>query len=85
MEPATKGILSYLVLTFGMAWGAWEIPIRCGLSVRNPIFQLALLPGAFAPAVAAMIVRKWITGEGFADAGLRPNLKKWRYYISAYK
>ena len=40
-----------------------------------------LFRSGFAPAIAAFIVRKWITHEGFADAGLRPNLRKWRYYL----
>ena len=36
------------------------------------------------PAIAAIIVRKWVTNEGFADAGLRPNIKSsWWYYICA--
>ena len=71
METKTKGIVSYLILAFGMAWGAWEIPIQLGLTPGSPLFQLLILPGAFAPAVSAVIVRKWITGEGFADAGLK--------------
>jgi membrane protease YdiL (CAAX protease family) len=84
MSTRNKGILSYLALAFGMAWGLWEIPIRCGLSPRHPLFQLALLPGAFAPAIAAIIVRRWVTGEGFTDAGLRLNLRKWPYYLVAW-
>jgi membrane protease YdiL (CAAX protease family) len=43
-----------------------------------------MLPGAFAPAVAALVVRKWITREGFADAGLGLNLRKWPYYVVAW-
>jgi uncharacterized protein len=45
------------------------------------MFQFASLPSAFAPAFAAFVVRKWVTREGFADAGLRLNLSKWRYYL----
>jgi uncharacterized protein len=26
------------------------------------------------------VVRRWVTGEGFRDAGLRPNLHRWRPY-----
>ena len=59
-----------------MAWASWEIPI--GHAVNSFSFRLR---GAFAPAIAAFIVRKWITHEGFSDAGLRPNLRKWPYYI----
>jgi membrane protease YdiL (CAAX protease family) len=84
MDSKTKGVVSYLLITFGMAWILWEIPLRLGVSTRSPLFQLAVLPGAFAPAVAAVIVRKWITHEGFADAGLHLNLQKWPYYLLAW-
>ncbi|MDR3749174.1 MAG: CPBP family intramembrane metalloprotease [Acidobacteriota bacterium] len=39
---------------------------------------------AFAPAIACFIVRKWVTREGFADAGLRLHLRKWPYYLVAW-
>lgn len=81
MNTHTKGILAYLLIAFGMAWTLWEIPIRKGISASSPLFQFVLLPGAFAPAVACIVVRKWITHEGFADAGLRLNAKQWRYYL----
>jgi len=42
------------------------------------------LPGAFAPAIAAIIVRKWITREGFADAGLGLRLRGWPYYLAGW-
>jgi membrane protease YdiL (CAAX protease family) len=84
MGNTTKGVSSFLLLAFGIAWISWEIPIRLGLSPQNPLFQLAALPGGFAPAIAAVVVRRWITHEGFADAGLRPNLRKWRYYLVAW-
>jgi len=84
MNDKTRGILIYLLIAFGMAWVLWEIPWRLGLSPRNPFFQLAALPGAFAPAVATVVVRKWVTREGFEDAGLRLNLRKWRYYLVAW-
>ena len=58
---------------------------RVGLSIIGPVFQYIALPGAFSPAIAAVIVRKWITREGFADAGLKPNLPRaWRYYLIAW-
>jgi len=80
-DGRTKGIASFLLLAFGMAWILWEIPLRLGVSPHNPLFQLVVLPGGFAPAIAAIIVRRWITKEGFADAGLRLNLNKWPYYV----
>lgn len=84
MDSKTKGVINYLLIAFGMAWILWEIPLRLGVSTQSPLFQLAMLPGAFAPAVAAVIVRKWITHEGFADAGLHFNLRKWPYYLLAW-
>jgi uncharacterized protein len=39
---------------------------------------------AFAPAIACFVVRKWVTREGFADAGLRLRLPKWPYYLVAW-
>ena len=77
MDNRRKGVLVYLLLAFGLAWVAWEIPHRLGISPWDPRFQLFALPGAFAPAVAAIIVRRWVTGEGFAAAGLRV-IDPWR-------
>ena len=79
-----KGIVAYLLIAFGMAWVIWEIVIRLGITVKSPLFQFAALPAAFAAATAAFVVRKWITREGFADAGLRLNLRKWPYYMVAW-
>ncbi|MGC9523001.1 MAG: CPBP family intramembrane glutamic endopeptidase [Anaerolineae bacterium] len=84
MDARVKGVISYLLISFGVAWTIWEVAIRLGLSPRAPLFQLAALPGAFAPAVAAFVVRKWITREGFTDAGMRPNLRRWRAYLVAW-
>lgn len=81
----TRGVVAYLLLAFGLAWGLWAIALRAvPASPRDPLFQLLLLPGGFAPALAAAIVRRWITREGFADAGLRPHLRRgWRLYLFA--
>jgi len=81
MNTRTKGIVVYLLIAFGLAWIPWELVIRHGISVHSAMFQFASLPSAFAPAFAAFVVRKWVTREGFADAGLRLNLSKWRYYL----
>ena len=85
MNSKTKGIVVYLLITFLLAWAFWEIPICLGYSLKSPLFQFFALPGTFSPAIAAFIVRKWVTHEGFADAGLKPNLQtKWRYYVVAW-
>ena len=82
-----KGIGAYLLITFLGAWGLWLIGWVVAwrvfrISPSNLSFQFVLLPGALMPAIAAIIVRKWVTREGFSDAGLRLNFKQnWRYYI----
>jgi membrane protease YdiL (CAAX protease family) len=83
MDTRTKGIFWYLLIAFVPAWLMWEGAILLGLNPSNPItFQFVALPGAFCPAVASIVVRKWITREGFADAGLRLNLRRgWRFYL----
>jgi uncharacterized protein len=79
-----KGITWFLALCFGLAWGWWEVVLSTGVSVFDWRFQLYVLPGAFAPAIAAIVVRKWITREGFADAGLRVHARQWRVYLFAW-
>jgi membrane protease YdiL (CAAX protease family) len=80
----TKGIFYYLLIAFGLAWVCWEIPLRLGLSLTSPFAQLAILPGAFAPAIASLVVRKWVTHEGFGDAGLKLHLREnRRWYLIA--
>ncbi len=51
-----------------------------GWSLVNPLVQL---PVAFVPAIAAVVVRRWVTREGFADAGLRPR-GRWPAWIAAW-
>src|SRR5271155_33490 len=76
------GVTSFLVLAFGIAWGSWALLLpKTG---GGGTYQLAIIPGAFAPAIATFIVRKWITREGFADAGLGLHLRSWPYYLIAW-
>lgn len=85
MTAHKKGVIWFLILSFGIAWLLWEIPLRLGLALGDPLFQVFLLPGSFAPAISAVIVRKWITGEGFGDAGFRLHFKKrWKIYLTAW-
>jgi membrane protease YdiL (CAAX protease family) len=62
-------------LAFGLAW----LPFSPALFGEEAV--PVLMP--FAPAIAASVVRKWVTREGFGDAGLRPNLRRWRFYLVA--
>jgi CAAX protease family protein len=80
--PSTRrsGIIAYLAIAFGFAWAWWAV-VLYGLRLHS---IWALLPGMFAPAIAAIVVRAWVTREGFAGAGLRPHLRRgWRYYLFA--
>jgi hypothetical protein len=75
----------YLVIAFGGAWILWAVALPSGVPATSPQFQVLALPGGFAPAVAAIAVRKWVTREGFADAGLRLRLRRgWPYYLFAW-
>ncbi|MDG9724626.1 CPBP family intramembrane glutamic endopeptidase [Streptomyces sp. DH41] len=80
---ARKGVAAFLVISFAGTW-LWLLFARAvlGLSPLNPLLQL---PGFCVPGIAAVVVRRWITKEGFADAGLGLRLKAaWRYYAVAW-
>ncbi|GLY79954.1 CPBP family intramembrane glutamic endopeptidase [Actinoallomurus iriomotensis] len=82
MEKRT-GVLAYLLISFGLSWGyLFTARLWLGLSLVNPLVQL---PMGFAPAVAAVVVRRWVTGEGFRDAGLAVRLRRgWSSYLLAW-
>jgi uncharacterized protein len=81
-QPATRGIVAFLLIAFGIAWGGMFGARLLGLSLVNPLVQL---PFGFAPAIAAVVVRRWVTREGFGDAGLALKLRSlWRYYLAAW-
>jgi uncharacterized protein len=85
MNMGTKGILVYLAIAFGVAWGIWAILWSVGVSGTDTAFQWWSLPAAFAPALGSFVVRRWITQEGFADVGHQLNLRThWRYYLFAW-
>ena len=46
--------------------------------------QLIAAPGAFCPALATLIVRKWITREGFGDLKLSFRSGRWAFYLAAW-
>jgi uncharacterized protein len=83
MTMMTRGVVAYLFLAFGLAWSTIFVArLVLGLSLENSLVQI---PIAFSPAIAAVIVRRWITKEGFADAGLAPRLRSgWAYYLVAW-
>jgi membrane protease YdiL (CAAX protease family) len=85
MAPRGKGIVAFLVITFGVTWSVWAVAWLLGLLNSSVSGQIIVAAGAFAPALATFIVRRWVTHEGFSDAGLRPNLvRKLPYYVFAW-
>ncbi|EPR37079.1 Abortive infection protein [Desulfovibrio sp. X2] len=80
-----RGVLAFLGISFGLAWTVWEVLASRGFGPGDPRVALYTLCASFAPAVAAVVVRTAVTREGFADAGLRPRLKRsWPYYLAAW-
>ena len=59
-----RGMIAFPTIAFGLAWFPF-LPVLVG----GPAIPV-LMP--FAPAIAAFVVRTWVTREGFGDAGLRP-------------
>jgi len=92
MAERSKGILWFVVLAFAISWVAilgiyllGGTSPAAGETLPNPLVGLLSMLGTFGPAIAAIVVRKWITREGFKDAGLRLNLKAgWKYYLVAF-
>jgi uncharacterized protein len=83
MSLRTKGILVYLAIAFLGVWPyLFIVRLALGWSLVNPLVQL---PVAFMPAIGAYVVRRWVTREGFADAGLRLRLRgAWRQWLVAW-
>ncbi len=83
--PAYRGVAVFLVIAFGGAWSLWAIARRLGLFDTGQAGQILVALGAFSPALAALVVRKWVTHEGFGDAGLAlPSWRKWPYVLLAW-
>jgi|GEM_PF-4638358 hypothetical protein len=76
------GVKAFLIICFVWSWGSLVVALLLGKTFTNIVTQFFTM--AMVPAIAAIIVRAWITKEGFADAGLRPNFRnKRRYYLIA--
>jgi membrane protease YdiL (CAAX protease family) len=83
MSLRAKGILVYLAIAFLGVWPyLFIVRLALGWSLVNPLVQL---PVAFMPAIGAYVVRRRVTREGFADAGLRLRLRgAWRQWLVAW-
>ena len=77
----------FLALALGPSWIIWEIFMAHGWTPGDDRFPLTVLAAAFCPAMATVVVRLWVTREGFADAGLAVRLgsaKARRWYLAAW-
>jgi membrane protease YdiL (CAAX protease family) len=82
MSLRTRGIIVYLVIAFGTWPYLFFVRLVMGWSLVNPLVQL---PVAVMPAIGAFVVRRWVTREGFADAGLRLRVRgAWRQWLVAW-
>lgn len=89
-KQTLKQLLLYLLFTFGLTWAYCLLvvyPMANGETLEGvPALATQLLVAAamFFPAIGVFLTRL-ITGEGFQNAYLRPNLKKnIRYYLLAW-
>jgi uncharacterized protein len=71
-----RGVSAFLAIAFGLAWLPF-LAQAAGAGSLGPV----LMP--VAPAVACLVVRRWVSREGFGDTGLRwrPNLRQWPVYL----
>jgi len=92
MKSNTKGLIWFLVIAFAITWVSilaiyliGNVPTSgTGKVSSNPMVGLLSMLGTFGPAIAAFVVRKWVTREGFKDAGLHFNFRVgWSYYVWA--
>ena len=76
-----RAVRTFLALAFGLAWTAEGVALACGVRFTSLTPKsIALLASVMlTPAIAAFIVRRFITHEGFATAGLRRG--PWRPYL----
>lgn len=79
------GVLPFLAISYGLSWTVWEVLASRGWRPGDHDAILYFLFASFGPAVAALVMRLSVTGEGFADAGLRLGLRRgWPYYLLAW-
>jgi len=92
MNNKSKGLIWYLVIAFAITWSSvLGIYLLGGAptSIANvpsagPLVGLLMMLATFGPAIAAFVALKWVTREGFKDAGLRFNFRTgWSYYLWA--
>ena len=76
------GIVYYLLLSFGLTWAVEFAMIARGIRFEKPAPWTFRVLITMFPALAAFVTRRWITREGFSDAGLR--FGSWRPYVAVF-
>src|SRR5262249_29382085 len=68
-----RGVAAFLALAYALAWTVEGVALARGVRFTSLTVGTTVLLASvmFAPAVAAYVVRRFITHEGFATAGLR--------------
>src|SRR5260370_1320416 len=68
-----RAVRVFLALAFGLAWAIEGAALALGVRFTSltPRSTALLASVMFVPALAALVVRRFITHEGFATAGLR--------------
>ncbi len=76
-----RAVGAYVAVAYGLAWTAEGIALARGVRFTSLTLGTTALLAAvmFTPAIAAFIVGRFITREGFATAGLRRG--PWRPYL----
>jgi hypothetical protein len=76
-----RAVRVFLALAFGLAWAIEGTALALGVRFTSltPRSTALLASVMFVPALAALVVRRFITHEGFATAGLRRG--PWRPYL----
>jgi uncharacterized protein len=79
-----RGVGWFVALAYGLAWTAEGIALARGMRFERLTAGAVALLGAvmFTPAIAATVVRRAVTREGFVSAGLRRG--PWRYYLAVW-
>jgi membrane protease YdiL (CAAX protease family) len=79
-----RGIIAFLLINFGLTWGLEFTMLARGTRFDQTATgtTLTLLTAMLLPALSAFIVRRWVTREGFASAGLK--FGSWKPYLAVW-
>ncbi len=84
-----KGIVSFLIITFGLTWLIEVPPLLGGLrlvGLTSAAATYVFLPIMFMPALGALVTTRFITREGWGGLGLHAGwaaiARSWRRYVA---